>query len=309
MRKLTEILKSSSLSATMSPMEIEEISEEIRSDFQDYLDSEKEQIEEDYEEKRRSFEHKIDKLETEVNQLKETSLPQSTLRDTMTLEWIKQNWDHVQKIERMNKGGKEILQLVERALYYEEMGKEVAPEVAKSIDASILLETILLQEIKKISDHKRIILVGKAASGKDHTRKLLESKKFTYAVSYTTRPPRSNETDGKDYIFLSVEEFEKMIANDEFYEYVTFNGWYYGTSNRQFFENDIFIMTPYGISKINEEDRKKSIIIFFDIEEEVRKERLSQRSDADIVDRRLVADAQDFENFTNFDIRITNSNF
>ena len=46
---------------------------------------------------------------------------------------------------------------------------------------------------------KRIILVGKAASGKDHARKVLEAYGAKYAVSYTTRPPRENEVDAKDY--------------------------------------------------------------------------------------------------------------
>ena len=50
-------------------------------------------------------------------------------------------------------------------------------------------------------NHKRIILVGKAASGKDHLRKKFESRGFKYAVTYTTRPPREGEIDGKDYLF------------------------------------------------------------------------------------------------------------
>jgi len=49
--------------------------------------------------------------------------------------------------------------------------------------------------------HKRTVLVGKAASGKDHFRKVLENKGFKYAVSYTTRPPRTGEVEGKDYFF------------------------------------------------------------------------------------------------------------
>ena len=51
-----------------------------------------------------------------------------------------------------------------------------------------------------------------------------------YSVSYTTRPMRSNEAEGKDYSFISVEEFERRIGNDEFLEYATVHGQYYGTS-------------------------------------------------------------------------------
>ena len=47
----------------------------------------------------------------------------------------------------------------------------------------------------------KIILVGKGASGKDHLRKILEGRGFTYGISYTTRPPREGEIDGQDYYF------------------------------------------------------------------------------------------------------------
>ena len=157
--------------------------------------------------------------------------------------------------------------------------------------------------------HKRIVLVGKGASGKDYARVLFANKNFKYAVSYTTRPPRPGEIQGDDYIFLSVEQFRMMIENHEFYEYVTFNGWYYGTSNAQFYRDDLFIMTPSGVSKIHPEDRKNTMVIYFDIPEHVRRERLMKRADADKVDRRLAADCLDFEGFTDYDIRIENANF
>jgi len=157
--------------------------------------------------------------------------------------------------------------------------------------------------------HKRTVLVGKAASGKDYFRKVLENKGFKYAVSYTTRPPRTGEVEGKDYFFLEKKEFEKMIENGEFYEHVTFNGWYYGTTREQFFNEDIFIMTPHGISKIQSEDRENTFIIYLDMPYEEREKRLMLRSDADTVERRLVADEKDFENFTTFDVRITNTDF
>jgi guanylate kinase len=156
---------------------------------------------------------------------------------------------------------------------------------------------------------KRIVLVGKAGSGKDYARKKLESRFFKYAVSYTTRPPRDNEQDGVDYIFITVEDFKQMIERGEFYEYVIFNEWYYGTTKEQFYNDDVFIMTPHGISLIKPEDRETCFIIFFDIDEEIRKQRLMLRNDADKVDRRLEADRKDFENFTDFDIRVTDPSF
>jgi guanylate kinase len=158
--------------------------------------------------------------------------------------------------------------------------------------------------------HKRIIIVGRAASGKDHIRKKFEAQGFKYAVSYTTRPPREGEVDGVDYIFISPAEAQEMIKNDDFYEYVEFNGWLYGTSIRQFDEDDVFIMTPTGLAHVDEDSRKKSFVIFIDIDEEIRRERMASRHmPGDSVDRRIEADRKDFENFTNYNIRITNPDF
>jgi guanylate kinase len=49
------------------------------------------------------------------------------------------------------------------------------------------------------------------------------------SISCTTRPPRGKEVPDVDYHFMSVEEFEKKIENDEFLEYVKLYGNYYGT--------------------------------------------------------------------------------
>lgn len=158
-------------------------------------------------------------------------------------------------------------------------------------------------------NHSRLILVGRAASGKDFARQKLQGRGYTYGVSYTTRPPRSGEIDGKDYYFLTKEAFTEMIKNDEFYEYVEFNGWIYGTTKKQFYTNDIFIMTPKGISHLSPEDRAKSFIIYFDIPLSIRRERLMQRSDADKVERRIEADEYDFKDFQEYDMHVTNNNF
>lgn len=51
-----------------------------------------------------------------------------------------------------------------------------------------------------------------------------------YSVSFTTRQPRDTEVDGIDYYFVSLDEFEKKIKDDEFLEYALVHGNYYGTS-------------------------------------------------------------------------------
>jgi guanylate kinase len=158
--------------------------------------------------------------------------------------------------------------------------------------------------------HKRIILVGKAASGKDNLRKRFESRGFKYAVSYTTRPPREGEIHNEDYIFITDELAQKMIYEGNFYEYVEFNGWIYGTTKSQFWGDDLFIMTPKGISHITPEDRKKCFIIYLDIDIQVRYDRLLKRDmPGDSAQRRIEADELDFTGFTDYDLRITNSDF
>lgn len=52
---------------------------------------------------------------------------------------------------------------------------------------------------------------------------------LVYSVSMTTRKPREGEVDGKDYYFVSKEEFLKRIEEKQFLEYAEFVGNYYGT--------------------------------------------------------------------------------
>lgn len=156
-----------------------------------------------------------------------------------------------------------------------------------------------------------IVLCGKVASGKDYLRKRLESRGFQHQVSYTTRPPREGETNGKEYWFISKERFLEMIANGEFHEYAQFKDWYYGTSKEQWnSKGSVFIMTPKGISQLSKEDRKKVFVIYIEIDIETRRKRLLERNDSnDSNERRIQADEIDFANFTDFDLKLTSPNF
>ena len=157
----------------------------------------------------------------------------------------------------------------------------------------------------------KIILVGKAAAGKDHMRKILEGRGFNYGVSYTTRPKREGEIDGEDYYFLTDEEFANMDDDNQWYEYVQFNSWMYGTTKKQFLKDcNLFIMTPKGISHIDPIERKNCTIIYLDISDEIREYRLRNRGDLnDKIERRMEADKIDFEHFEDYDLIINNSNF
>jgi len=155
----------------------------------------------------------------------------------------------------------------------------------------------------------RIIICGKAGSGKDFFKKKLLNKGFKAEVSYTTRPMRDGEVDGVTYHFISEEEFGRMEEEGKFYEANEFNGWKYGTTKFEFNTKQLFIMTPSGIAQVHKRDREKSVVIYLDIPEEIRRDRLKERSDADSVDRRIEADEKDFKDFTDYNIHITNPEF
>jgi guanylate kinase len=77
------------------------------------------------------------------------------------------------------------------------------------------------------------IISAPSGSGKstlvNEVRRLVEGLEFS--VSYTTRAPRGSEEDGREYHFTTKENFERMIAADEFLEYATvFGDNYYGTA-------------------------------------------------------------------------------
>ncbi len=76
-----------------------------------------------------------------------------------------------------------------------------------------------------------IVVSGFSGAGKGTLmKKLLETyDNYALSVSATTRAPRQGETHGKEYFFKSVEEFEKMIAQDELIEYAKYVDNYYGT--------------------------------------------------------------------------------
>ncbi len=81
-----------------------------------------------------------------------------------------------------------------------------------------------------IKPGKLLVLSGPGGVGKSTiAQKLREAGDFWVSVSATTRSPRNNEVEGKDYFFVSNEEFTRMIKADEFLEWAEFAGNRYGT--------------------------------------------------------------------------------
>ncbi len=77
-----------------------------------------------------------------------------------------------------------------------------------------------------------VILSGASSVGKGKIREVLmqdQDLKLFYSISLTTRPQKANEVDGRDYYFISHQNFISALNNKELLEYTEFNGYYYGT--------------------------------------------------------------------------------
>jgi guanylate kinase len=95
------------------------------------------------------------------------------------------------------------------------------------------------------------VVAGPSGSGKTTLVTAVRQRipELAYSPSYTSRALRAGETPSKNYHFISREEFEGMIARDEFLEWAVFNGNYYGTSKR-----DVQSFLSQGQSVIKEID-------------------------------------------------------
>jgi guanylate kinase len=154
---------------------------------------------------------------------------------------------------------------------------------------------------------KKIILVGPGGSGKNYMAEKFEKRGYVRCVTTTSRAPRANEKNGVDYYFEDREFFEKN--RHHFYEIDEFNGWLYGTLNEDFGEADLVLMTPRGVKNLQPWDRSSSVVIYLNPPKDVIKERLLARKDADSAERRMKTDEEDFKDFTDYDIMITNPDF
>ena len=156
----------------------------------------------------------------------------------------------------------------------------------------------------------KIAIVGAAATGKDYLRKRMMDKGFVYGVSCTTRKPREGEIHGKDYYFLTTHEFDSLIEKNQFAEWQEFNGWKYGLTKTEFERCSVMILNAEAVTMLEPAYRDRLFVIYLDIPEGIRRERLGERNDKnDSTDRRILADNEQFRNFLDFDCKITNENF
>jgi guanylate kinase len=80
-----------------------------------------------------------------------------------------------------------------------------------------------------------IVISGPSGAGKDAVVQRMKERglPFHFVVTATTRPQRPNEVEGRDYFFVSKEEFARMIEKDELFEYAIVYGDYKGNSKQQ----------------------------------------------------------------------------
>lgn len=160
---------------------------------------------------------------------------------------------------------------------------------------------------------EKLIIVGQTGSGKDFLRRKL-MQKLRYSPKFTTRPKRAYETDGVDYQFINDLDFNKLILEDRIKVYQSFtigdSIWNYGITLDNFNDNQLFIMTPYEVSQLTDEDLTKCFVVLIDIDIETRRNRLLKRNDNnDSIERRLEADKLDFKDYDYFDLKITDPDF
>lgn len=161
---------------------------------------------------------------------------------------------------------------------------------------------------------EKICLSGQSGSGKDHLLRGLVKMGLRYSPKITTRPQRRLERQGIDYDFVDSIEFQNLLESNKIKTYQHFlinnSDWFYAISCENFENNNIFIMTPHEISTLSKEDMSKCFVVYLDIDESIRRERITRRDDNnDSVERRIQSDKEDFKMFNEYDLKITDPEF
>jgi guanylate kinase len=161
-----------------------------------------------------------------------------------------------------------------------------------------------------------LVVCGPSGVGKGTiNKKLLDSQdNLINSVSATTRVPRNNEIEGKDYYYISEENFLQMLKNDEFLEWAKVHGYYYGTPKKPVFKalkngfNVLLEIDVQGALQIKD-SYSRSILIFLKpptMEELERRLRLRGTEDEDEIKRRLKTAEWEMTMIHKFDYDIIN---
>lgn len=162
------------------------------------------------------------------------------------------------------------------------------------------------------------IVAGCSGVGKGTLLKLFLEKNpdIKLSISATTRKPRQGEEDGVSYFFISKEEFQESINNNEFLEWAEFSGNFYGTK-KSFVEKTlskgidlILEIEVQGAKQIKEKMPESTSIFIMPPSLEDLEARLRGRhtESEEAIQKRLGAAAREIEAGKSFDYRIINDN-
>ena len=168
-------------------------------------------------------------------------------------------------------------------------------------------------------NNEGIIVILSSPSGAGKTTLVNEISKrnnFQISISHTTRKPRSNETEGKDYYFVSDSEFKNLINEDKFLEYAKVFQNYYGSSKDIVFkklnnaENVIFDIDWQGTQQIKKQKLNYKIITIFILppsRDELYNRLLNRdRNDEKIVKERMTQFNEDVLHWKDYDFVVIN---
>lgn len=148
---------------------------------------------------------------------------------------------------------------------------------------------------------KIIALIGKSSAGKDLLLRIVagQNPNLHEIISCTSRPPRSNETQGVNYHFISDKEFEEMIADGQMLECTVFNGWYYGTAFNDLDKDkiNIGVFNPAGIKMLRNRKDVELKVFYITANDKSRVIRQLQREENPNIEevfRRYLTDKEDF---------------
>ncbi len=169
------------------------------------------------------------------------------------------------------------------------------------------------------TDGSIFIFSSPSGAGKTTLVKLVSKKEnFTISISHTTRKPRSNEVNGKDYHFVDDKTFQSLIKQREFLEYAKVFDNYYGTSRSPVIKNlseginILFDIDWQGSKQIKSQSKNFNIFSFFVLppSKEVLFERLSNRDMKDklIASERMKEFYKDIKHWVDYDYVVINDN-
>ena len=159
------------------------------------------------------------------------------------------------------------------------------------------------------------VVSGPSGAGKSTVTKMVrEELKIPLSISATTRKPRVGEVDGKDYYFLTIDEFEKKIAEEGFLEYANVHGNYYGTLKSEVeakLENGLDVILEIDVQGGEQIKEKfpQAILIFFKApnDEELEKRLRGRNTDSeDVIKVRLENSLKELEYEKFYDLVIIN---